>query len=310
MRISIQQAQDLLNKGDVVALPTETVYGLGASIKHPAAIHTIFVLKGRPSNNPLIIHISDKSEIEKFGAVRDESFEKLVDAFWPGPLTIVLPVEKGLIAAEALAGLSTAAFRMPGHQDVLEVLKGTGPLVMPSANLSGRPSATEIKHVESDFGRDFPVVDGGACQKGLESTVVIMQGGKWVIIREGILSAEAFMDVLGYMPKIVGAAGGTKPICPGQLYRHYAPKAKLTLLKDFGGVKGVVLGFAGRQYPVGCVVWELGSVDAPDTIAEGLYRQLRRLDEEWIAEAFVDVDFPEEGVLKTVKERLIKAAAK
>jgi L-threonylcarbamoyladenylate synthase len=308
MRIELNEAVRLLKSGGITAIPTETVYGLAASLAHPKAIKHLFQIKKRPPSNPLIIHLSDSKQILDFHPQIEESFFLLAQRFWPGPLTLVLEVNSELISAEVRAGLSTAAFRVPNHPLALAVLQRTGPLVMPSANLSGKPSATNYLHVETDFGLDFPVLDGGECQKGLESTVMIMRNGKWVIIRQGILSPEAFQDTLDYIPSILVPLG-EKPICPGQMFRHYAPQARLKLVNRVpDDWKGVILGFTEREYPQGYRLIILGDLKVPNTLAERLYGLLRQLDDEGVDEVCVDVDFPKEGILGTVHERLKKAS--
>lgn len=309
MRISINEAAQLLKSGQVVGVPTETVYGLAASLDHTAAIHEIYRLKGRPSNNPLIIHVAQLKDV--FYYLQDPvcDLDILARDFWPGPMTLVLPVKAKLIANIARADLPTAAFRIPQHPLALELLKITGPLVMPSANLSGRPSSTHPDHVENDFGAHFPVLDGGPCNRGLESTILFHREGKWEIIRQGALAPEHFYSSLGYLPGIQGLVKNEAPLCPGQMYRHYAPKAKLHLVTSFENIeKGVVIGFSDRIYPSGCRMLTLGSLLNPDAVGSNMYAVLRQLDLEGIVEAFVDMNFPREGILATLAERLNKAA--
>ncbi len=309
MRISIAQASSLLNEGQVVALPTETVYGLAASLQDPQAIAHIFTLKGRPSNNPLIVHLADASSLQEYVTVMPPGAEALMEAFWPGPLTLVLSVQADRVPALARAGLPTAAFRLPRHPLTRAVLEVSGPLVMPSANLSGRPSATRPEHVEEDFGTHFPVLDGGSCQKGLESTIVIFRHERWEIVRLGALDAESLAAVLGYRPGVAENQKGVQPVCPGQLYRHYAPRAKLQIAQPIpADATGVVLGFSERSYPVRTTLWPLGSLSDPETVGERLYVLLRKLDEEKIASAWVDGDMPAGGLWETIRERLQKAA--
>lgn len=306
MRISIEQAAALLRNGEVVGVPTETVYGLAASIQHPAAIDHIFSLKNRPADNPLILHVATAEQILDFVEGFPEGFQELSNAFWPGPLTLVIPVVEETIPHQVRAGLSTAAFRVPGHPLTRELLSLTGPLVMPSANVSGRPSATTAEHVEADFGADFPVLDGGACGTGVESTILIFQGEKWTVGRLGAIPAERFDSLLGYVP--LEAKKGEAPLCPGQRYRHYAPTAKL----HSGRVEGchTVLGYAEREYAGAGRVIVLGSVRDPAGVAEGLYAALRRLDDEGVVAAWVDVDVPREGLWLTIIDRLYKASEK
>ncbi len=228
--------------------------------------------------------------------------------FWPGPLTLIVAIQSHLISTLVTAGLTTAGFRIPAHPLTLDLLKKVGPLVMPSANLSGRPSATSRQHVEEDFGHSFPVLEGGACAKGLESTILYFRDPQWVIVRLGSLSPEAFEEVLGYQPVIVPKDGSSNPLCPGQLFRHYAPQAKLVLGKDLKKVFPFVLGFKEREYAEGQRVLLLGSLFNPQEVAENLYKVLRQLDQEKIEEAWVDTDFPQTGLWMTIGERLRRAA--
>lgn len=311
MRISLDKAAELLNAGKVIGVPTETVYGLAASLNHPQAIADIFSLKGRPSNNPLIVHLSGPEQLKKYAQTLPPAALQLAQAFWPGPLTLVVPVVLETVPALARAGLPTAAFRVPAHPVAQELLKRTGPLLMPSANLSGRPSATCVEHVEEDFGMDFPVLDGGVCQQGLESTILAWQDHAWVVVRQGALTPEVFGKVLEYVPKIINidSRGVATPLCPGQMYRHYAPKAQLNLVSQVPeGAQGVVLGFDDRLYPTGLRLFSLGNSHDPASAAHRLYAVLRELDQQGIPEAWVDMDFPDNGLWLTLKERLSKAA--
>lgn len=292
MIVSIEKATEILKTG-VVAIPTETVYGLAAFLHCPEAIQSIFTLKNRPPANPLIIHVASVDDLMPY--VLKMPPKELTDR-WPGPLTLVLPVQG--VPDRVTAGLPTAAFRIPNHPVALELLKRTGPLVAPSANLSGRPSATSPKHVEVDFGRDFPVVDGGSSEKGLESTILSEKDGMWRILREGAITQEALHDILGYLPPIVKPEG--KPECPGQMFRHYSPQAQL--VKEGGEV---VLGFDMREY--GKPVVSLGDVNHPEKVAARLYDALREIDERGYKSARVDLDFPTDGLWRTIRERLLKA---
>ncbi len=309
MRISLQETAEHLKSGRVAAVPTETVYGLAASLYSDKAIKEVFELKGRPSNNPLIIHVSTLNQITDIALNIPPDFSKLFSEFCPGPLTVVLPINPEMVPSIARAGMLTGAFRIPRHPLALQLIELTGPIVMPSANISGRPSATCAEHVEIDFGSEFPVLDGGRCQCGLESTIITYIDNRWHIIRLGSISAKEFHSVLGYVPTFLQKAESEQPLCPGQLYRHYAPKAKLTLKKSFEvDFKGVIVGFKDRSYPVGAHLHFLGFSNQPLKVAENLYSVLRALDEQSIATAFVDIDIPKEGLWATIFERLFKAS--
>lgn len=310
MRISLGEATKFLKSGRIVSVPTETVYGLASCLEHPHAIQEIYKIKGRPSNNPLIIHVAHLRDVFFYLQENICDLDILARDFWPGPMTIVLPVKCKLIPSIARADLPTAAFRIPQHPLALKLLKLTGPLVMPSANLSGCPSSTQPEHVENDFGLDFPVLDGGICNKGLESTILIHDDGKWKIIRQGALAPEHFEPSLGYKPLIQDNAKNEIPVCPGQMYRHYAPKAKLKLVNSFENIQeGVIVGFSDRNYPKSCNLKTLGPLSNPDVVASNLYAVLRQLDQEGHPKAYVDINFPQEGILATLSERLIKAAS-
>jgi L-threonylcarbamoyladenylate synthase len=311
MRISMEQAAGMLKAGSVVAVPTETVYGLGASLDCPSAIKQIFILKGRPSSNPLIVHLPDAEAVLNFVNHIPDGFTALAKAFWPGPMTLVLQADIEKVPEIVRAGLPTAAFRVPQHPIARRLLQLSGPLVMPSANLSGTPSATHAEHVETDFGPDFPVLEGVGCSVGVESTILIFIEGQWQIIRQGALSSADFERVLGYAPVLRGVESDGAPLCPGQLFRHYAPNARLVLSKECGSAKeGVVVGYTDRAYSIECTVLSLGNSTKPNEIAENLYATLRSLDALGVATALVDVDLPSVGLYATILERLHKASEK
>lgn len=309
MRISVDEAAYLLQTGKIVGVPTETVYGLAASLTCPDAINNIFALKNRPQSNPLIIHVASVEQITPHAKTLPLGFHELAEAFWPGPLTLVIPIDTETIAPQVRAGLATAAFRVPNHLLTQLLIEKTGPLAMPSANLSGRPSSTSPTHVEEDFGSGFPILDGGSCVKGLESTILYYQKDEWVIARLGALSAEAFQLVLGYKPSMIDK--GTPQLCPGQFHRHYAPQAKLLVGKEIPSKDAdCIIGFSDRSYPPGKPLITWGASTDVETVAANLYHVLRQLDKEGISTAWVDTDFPAEGLWTTIAERLHRAAMK
>ena len=311
MQVTQEEACQLLYQGKVVAIPTETVYGLAASLSNLEAIEKIYQIKGRPSDNPLIIHLAESAQIAFFIKDRPPGFETLASSYWPGPMTLVVPVEKEWVPEIVRAGLDTVAFRVPSHPSTLQVLSKVGPLVMPSANISGRPSATCVEHVEADFGRDFPVLNGGRALRGLESTILTYRKNRWDIIRLGALSAEMFEPLLGYLPQYVGPSVGSKPLCPGQNYQHYAPETTLILDPEVSPESiGTVVGFSNRNYPASCRLFALGPINSPSEVAKNFYHVLRQLDENKVERAWVDTDFPEkEGLWATISERLKKASS-
>lgn len=309
MKIDVHQAIFSLMQSQVVGLPTETVYGLAACLNKPCAIEKIFKLKNRPLANPLIVHLAHQRELTDYVTEFPPKFHELAETFWPGPLTIILSVREKTIHPLVRAGLSTAGFRIPNQPLTLQVIKETGPLVMPSANLSGRPSSTNPEHLEEDFGNDFPVLDGGKCTRGLESTILCHRESAWVVARMGALAAEDFEQVLGYLPQNMTGKTEARPICPGQLFRHYAPRAHLLLGRDQMSMATHILGFKGRKYPENKRVFYLGSLEEVLEVAGNLYFLLRKLDEEDVSYAWIDMNFPKEGLWKTIEERLKRAAS-
>jgi len=309
MLITIDEAAKKLLQGEIVAVPTETVYGLAAPLSNIQAIEAIFTVKGRPSSNPLIIHAASVEEIASFVKEFPPGFSELANAFWPGPMTLILPVNEDRVPARARAGLPTAGFRIPNHQEALSLLKLTGPLVMPSANLSGKPSATAFEHVEFDFGKEFPILKGSGAKRGVESTIAIFHNEAWQLIRLGAIPREAFLPIIGYMPEISLTPREKKPLCPGQLFRHYAPKAVLKPFDAFDKeARGAIVGFSDRIYPKSMQLFSIGSSKAPEEVAANLYSALRKLDDCCIEHAYVDFNFPNDGLWVTIAERLRRAA--
>lgn len=313
MKVSFQKAIELLINGKIVALPTETVYGLAACLNQIEAIQNIFKVKGRPLINPLIIHLACFEDLEHYVTHIPPKLQELADAFWPGPLTCILPIKMEKIPSIVRANLLTAGFRIPDFTLTREVIERTGPLVMPSANLSGKPSATHFKHVKNDFGKAFPVLDGGRSINGVESTIIGLDREEWVILRLGAIAPESFRSILGYVPRIIEKPSQSDilPLCPGQLLRHYAPRAKLYLSDaDKLDVCTHILGFTERDYSAfgNKEVVYLGSVNNPMQVAENLYDILRQLDVENVEHVWVDVDFPAEGLWLTIAERLNRAS--
>lgn len=221
----LEQAVYLLKEGKPIAFPTETVYGLGALVFSEEGVKRIFELKGRPQDNPLIVHVSSFEQLDRIV----ESFpEELARRFWPGPLTLILP-KKSAVPDLVSAGLPTIGVRMPAHPIALRLIEMAGePLAAPSANLSGCPSSTMADHVREDFGSKVLVLDGGPCVGGLESTVLSLDPP--VILRPGIITKEEIENALG--KKVAVAKGETeRPLSPGMKYKHYAPRAKVRLVE-------------------------------------------------------------------------------
>lgn len=232
---AIAQAGALLVSGQVVGIPTETVYGLGANALDGTAVQKIFAAKGRPSDNPLIVHIADLAQIYSLTTEVPEAALRLAEAYWPGPMTIILP-KASCIPQEVSAGLDTVGIRLPSHPIARAVIRAAGvPIAAPSANLSGRPSTTTAAHVMEDMnGKIAAVVDGGSCAVGVESTVVSLTGETPRLLRPGGISLEQLEAVLGTVEvdrAIVQPIGeDVRVSAPGMKYRHYAPHAPVTVV--------------------------------------------------------------------------------
>lgn len=232
---SYSQAIDLLNQGEVVAFPTETVYGLGAVATNDSAVKKIFEAKGRPSDNPLIVHIGTIEEVSNYIEEIPDNAKKLMDCFWPGPLTIIMKAKKGLLAPSVTAGLSTVGLRMPNHEVALRLLrKLQKPVAAPSANRSGKPSPTKAVHVEEDLQGRIPLIlDGGATGIGIESTVLDVTVTPPVILRPGGVTKEMLEQVIGtvILPTKNQQKLDSTPKAPGMKYTHYAPNAPVYLIE-------------------------------------------------------------------------------
>ncbi|MCM3390283.1 L-threonylcarbamoyladenylate synthase [Ureibacillus chungkukjangi] len=233
---SYTQAVDLLNNGEVVAFPTETVYGLGAVATNDRGVKKIFEAKGRPSDNPLIVHIGTIEEVANFIEEIPENALKLMDTFWPGPLTLIMKAKPGILAPSVTAGLTTVGMRMPDHEVALDLLrKLKKPVAAPSANRSGKPSPTKAEHVEEDLQGRIPLIlDGGATGIGIESTVLDITVNPPVILRPGGVTKEMLEEVIGEViqPTKLQEKLDSTPKAPGMKYTHYAPNAPVYLIES------------------------------------------------------------------------------
>jgi L-threonylcarbamoyladenylate synthase len=227
------QAVDILTNGGIVAFPTETVYGLGADATNPEAVAKIFDAKGRPADNPLIVHVDSKDSALKYAEDISPAALQCMEAFWPGALTLIVKAKSGQFAENVTAGLSTVGIRMPDHPVALNLLKRLPfPLAAPSANTSGKPSPTLAEHVYHDMKGKIPLIlDGGATAIGLESTVLDMTSEPPVILRPGQISQEQIEKVIGKV-RLSSEIQGNVPKSPGMKYIHYAPEAPVYLIED------------------------------------------------------------------------------
>jgi L-threonylcarbamoyladenylate synthase len=224
----IERAAAILRGGGVVAFPTETVYGLGGGVFLEMAIRKIFSLKGRPSDNPLIVHIAHLSDLPRIAQnIPDEAYS-LAERFWPGPLSIILQAQRE-VPSIVTGGLPTVAVRMPAHPIALELIQRTGqPIAAPSANLSGSPSATQAAHIRQDFGDQVTILDGGPSHQGIESTIIDLRNPMIPsVLRPGSISREEISSCLHCPVRLIH-----EEICPGTKYRHYAPRAAIRLFRD------------------------------------------------------------------------------
>lgn len=232
----MKAAGDIIKNGGLVAFPTETVYGLGGDAMNPEASRKIYAAKGRPSDNPLIVHIYRMEDLYKIADEVGDGVLKLAEKYWPGPLTMIFKKKK-IVPDQTTGGLDTVAVRMPDNRIALSFIEAAGGFIAaPSANLSGRPSTTTAEHVIEDMdGRIDMIIDGGSSVIGLESTIVDMTGSRPMILRPGYINGEMIKDVLGdvsYDPAVFGEeTKGLHPKAPGMKYRHYAPKGELTIVK-------------------------------------------------------------------------------
>lgn len=232
---SIKTAAKILSEGGLVAFPTETVYGLGANALDATASARIYAAKGRPSDNPLIVHIADTKDVYELASTVPEKAVMLMEAFWPGPLTIILP-KKDIVPDGTTGGLNTVAIRMPSHPVALELIKESGLYIAaPSANTSGRPSPTLASHVMEDMnGRIEVVLDGGAVGIGIESTIVDLTGDIPAILRPGFITKSMLENIIGPVeidPALINPDPNLRPKAPGMKYTHYAPKGELTIVE-------------------------------------------------------------------------------
>lgn len=316
-------AAELLKNGGLVAIPTETVYGLAADATNGAAVEQIFKAKGRPQDNPLIVHISSYEQLEQLVSHIPEHAKRLMETFWPGPLTVILP-KSNLVPDQVSAGLPTVAVRFPSHPVARAVIQEAGvPLAAPSANVSGSPSPTIAAHVLHDLdGKIEAVIDGGPCTVGLESTVITLAEETSMLLRPGAVTLEQLQQVLGTV-KMADAVlhqleQGAVAASPGMKYKHYAPKAKLILLEgsdeaflhyvNMHAAEGVAaLCYDGQESSLRVPAVTYGKKDCPQEQAHQLFNALRKLDD--LNYKLVYAKCPQsEGLSLAVYNRMIRAA--
>lgn len=327
---AIAQAGQILKEGGLVAFPTETVYGLGGDALNKESSRKIYAAKGRPSDNPLIVHIAELDKLEAIVQEIPESAKKLAKEYWPGPLTMILKKSQ-LVPMETTGGLQTVAVRMPNHQVALELIKAAGGYVAaPSANTSGKPSPTLACFVKEDMdGRIDMILDGGQVGIGLESTIVDLTEEMPIILRPGYVTKEMLEKTLGIPVAsdrtMMHADCKEAPKAPGMKYRHYAPKGDLTIitgeeqsvverincLTKSMREKGEKVGIIGTDETIAKYhadsVKSAGNRKEEETIARELYRILREFDDEGITVIYSE-GFAEDGIGQAIMNRLLKAA--
>ena len=320
-----QQAASIIKDGGLVALPTETVYGLGANGLDPEAVAKIFQVKGRPQDNPLILHVADPAQMDSLCHHIPESAYRLAEKFWPGPLTMVLPA-RDLIPKCTTAGLPTVAVRCPDSEITRKIIALAGvPVAAPSANISGKPSTTTAQHVFDDHNGKIPmIVDDGPCRVGVESTIVDLTEQRPRLLRPGGITPEQLLDVLGDLEvdKAVTAQIDKDAVvkAPGMKYRHYAPQCQVIIVS---GSREKAAAYIRRHYtpadrvlcfteelPLyeGCKPLAYGLETDVSTLSAGLFDALRQLDDPAVSKVYARCPVGG-GVAYAVQNRLKKAAA-
>lgn len=303
--ITVEDAAALLRAGKLCAFPTETVYGLGADATNADAVLTIYETKGRPRFNPLIIHCADLAMAERFASFSPLA-RRLAETFWPGPLSIVLPLRQSHGLADiATAGLDTVALRVPDHPLALHLLRATDrPLAAPSANPSGKLSPTTAEQVRKGFAGRVPVLDGGPCRRGVESTIVAVDGDRLIQLRAGALAREEIEHRLGVT--VERAAEGAAISAPGMLLSHYAPNAHMRL--DTTPMPGEAYLAFGTPAPHNSLVRNLSDTSDLHEAARNLFAMLHELDAAG-ATTIAVAPIPETGLGEAINDRLRRAAA-
>lgn len=323
-----EKAGAIIKNGGLVAFPTETVYGLGGDAFNPDSSKKIYAAKGRPSDNPLIVHIAEMSALDKLSDNIPEILYDLADAFWPGPLTMIIK-KKQAVPSETTGGLDTVAIRMPDHPVALQLIRaGGGYIAAPSANASGRPSPTLASHVEEDLnGRIDMIIDGGEVGIGIESTIVDLSGDVPMILRPGYVTRDMLERVIGTVetdPTLMKKTEGGRPKAPGMRYRHYAPKGDMQIFAGEMSSVAETINKRVRQSSRRCgilcsdesirlyddkgiIIRSLGSRKDLRSVALNIYRALREFDDEGIEEIYAE-SFDTEGFGQAVMNRMLKAA--
>lgn len=318
----IEKAAEYIRRGELVGIPTETVYGLAGSAFHTDAAEKIFSAKGRPSDNPLIVHIAKAADAENI-AYTTPSYYKLAERFMPGPLTIILP-KKSIIPDTVSGGLDTVAVRCPSHPIARALIEVSGhPIAAPSANTSGKPSPTTAEHVYRDMNGKIPLIlDGGPCSIGLESTVITLNGERCTILRPGAVTEDMLSEICESVSVAEAVKSpdkaGNKPLSPGMKYKHYAPNCQVILLdgteeanisyikKNAKGKYGI-LSFDENIYPSDAILLPLGKMEDYGEHCRRLFDLLRKADEMNLEMLYAKLP-PDNGLALAYYNRIIRAA--
>ncbi|MEJ6400354.1 L-threonylcarbamoyladenylate synthase [Nicoliella lavandulae] len=321
----VKLAAEDIKRGDLVAFPTETVYGLGADATNEAAVKKVYAAKGRPSDNPLIVHVSGIEAVEKYAEPLSEDAKKLIKTFWPGPLTIIFKLKPNALSKAVTGGLDTAAFRNPKNQVMIDLIKTAGvPLVGPSANTSGKPSPTTAEHVYHDLkGKIAGILDDGPTEIGVESTVLDMSTDTPAILRPGGVTAEQIRAVIGTVDDGKHSVSGNEaPKAPGMKYKHYAPSAQVYIVDHDADWQQASQWVAAQPNKVGIMTTDaiLNHIDWPAnaepfslgadvaSASHLLFKGLRHFDDEPDVKAILTEGFSASGLGEAYMNRLNKSA--
>jgi len=311
MQVNLVQAIALIKRGEVVAMPTETVYGLAADARNESALKQIYAIKQRPANNPLIVHIGASKQVLEWAKEYSPLAQRLAAAFWPGPFTMVLPA-KADVSMIVRAGEPTVALRVPAHPIAQQVLQQSGlGLAAPSANKYTQLSPTTAKHVEDSLGEDIPVLDGGACKVGIESTIVAVEGNQWRLLRLGMIT-EAEIQLVAGLPALT--ENKNLPKVPGQHLLHYSPKTPVQLFESRESL------IKAAETEASCAALLLGEGRIPNGktfnlpnnpvgLAEKLYDTLHQMDALEVAKLLIEAP-PKQSEWLAIHDRLSRASHK
>ncbi|AKP68366.1 L-threonylcarbamoyladenylate synthase [Companilactobacillus ginsenosidimutans] len=319
----ISTAANFLADGQLVAFPTETVYGLGADATRPDIVKNVYAAKGRPSDNPLIVHVDGPDMVWQYADNKYQDIAgKLMKQFWPGPLTIIMPIQPGKLSPEVTGGLKTAAFRMPNNRATLDLIKTFGkPIVGPSANTSGKPSPTEAKHVYHDLkGKIAAILDDGPTVIGVESTVIDLSVDVPTILRPGMITESQLTEVLGEVRSDHHKVTQEEiPKAPGMKYKHYAPNAQVVIIDNVDDFTNAINEYSKETKNIGILATDSVLKTIPDNLekfslgddvisaSKHLFAGLRELDNDKV-EFILAQGFPQEGSGEAYGNRLNKSA--